>query len=611
MKNDPTIKLHKNNKSKTSVLSLSSSKKFESSNEMNKYRSDKVEKKLYLDNISMKNDIISDLLAKLSSTFRTYNYQFNEHDPKIESNLFHIGAKRTIILRKSMNTVRNMIQNFDNQFSINLDLKPNKHRKTSKINSNIFKRYEENNKNDTKQIKEESLSDYDFNLNKLYDSSNSGINNNQMLINCKNFFQDMKKGKKFLKDEKSFENKIKNEKKIIGLKNAFKYYELLYNYKYFLTEKDILCLSFNQRKKMEKVSKEKYLKKPRIKLDQFKKKCEKCHKTRTIDKFKYKNNLNIHLFNKNLSDTNLKCINKKQLFKTELNNEKINNINNNSKRTIKRTFSGNISANNFNKENNFSGAITRANSASTNKILKFNKTQNLNSILSSSKRPDLILNLSISSSSSTSPNPKTKLNSSKKSSKFLSIKRKIKNLSQAILTHGEELKNNLKEAYENIMDKIEEEKRPVKKVKKNIKIDIEKIRAELNLKRRGKGINEYKMIMDNVDKLYKSLPKTHVNLMRSIAKIVIYEDLKKNRPLIYNDTLDNKLFKKRFKKEMNEASYKMKEIRKSLNKNKKEKPFQEKLEHLLKNDGFVFYNIKTLKDEINKIKVLKGEIITD
>ena len=271
MKNNPTIKLHKNNKSKTSVLSLSSSKKFESSNEMNKYRSDKVEKKLYLDNISMKNDINSDLLAKLSSTFRTYNYQFNEHDPKIESNLFHIGAKRTNILRKSMNTVRNMIQNFDNQFSINLDLKPNKHRKTSKINSNIFKRYEENNKNDTKQIKEESLSDYDFNLNKLYDSSNSGINNNQMLINCKNFFQDMKKGKKFLKDEKSFENKIKNEKKIIGLKNAFKYYELLYNYKYFLTEKDILCLSFNQRKKMEKVSKEKYLKKPRIKLDQFKK----------------------------------------------------------------------------------------------------------------------------------------------------------------------------------------------------------------------------------------------------------------------------------------------------------------------------------------------------
>ena len=602
MKKNSKIKLYKNSDKNTSSYSISNSRKLSTSkisnNENNKYRSDKVEKKLYLNNITMKNNINLDLLSKITNTFRAYNYQYNDHDKKIESNLFNIGAQRTNLFRRSMNQVRNMIQDFDNQFSINLYNNNNNERKST----NIFT---------TKTIKKEPYSDYDFNLYKIYDSNNNGKSNNQNLISNKNYFKEKKKGKKFLKEEKSIENELENKRKIVGLKNAFKYYELFYNYKYLLTEKDILCLSFNQRKKHDKNIKEKYLKNPRIKLAQYNKTCEKCHKARLIDKWKYKNNLNIHLFNKNLSDTNLKCINKKQLFKTELNNEKINNINNNSKRTIKRTFSGNISTNNFNKENNFSGAITRANSASTNKILKFNKTQNLNSILSSSKRPDLILNLSISSSSSTSPNPKTKLNSSKKSSEFLSIKRKIKNLSQAILTQGEELKNNLEVVYENIMDKIEEEKRPVKKVKKNIKIDIEKIRADLKLKRRGKGINEYKMIMDNVDKLYKSLPKTHVNLMRSIAKIVIYEDLKKNRPLIYNDTLDNKLFKKRFKKEMNEASYKMKEIRKSLNKNKKEKPFQEKLEHLLKNDGFVFYNIKTLKDEINKIKVLKGEIITD
>ena len=100
---------------------------------MNKYRSDKVEKKLYLDNISMKNDINSDLLAKLSSTFRTYNYQFNEHDPKIESNLFNIGAQRTNLFRRSMNQVRNMIQDFDNQFSINLYNNNNNERKSTNI----------------------------------------------------------------------------------------------------------------------------------------------------------------------------------------------------------------------------------------------------------------------------------------------------------------------------------------------------------------------------------------------------------------------------------------------------------------------------------------------
>ena len=161
------------------------------------------------------------------------------------------------------------------------------------------------------------------------------------------------------------------------------------------------------------------------------------------------------------------------------------------------------------------------------------------------------------------------------------------------------------------MDKIEEEKNPVKKVKKKMIINIDKIRRDLNLKRRGKGIDEIKIIMDNVDKLYKSLPKTHVNLMRSIAKIVINEERMKNKPLIYNDTYDNKLFKAKLKKEMFKASYNMKEIRKSLNKYKIEKPFEEQLRHILKNDVSSFFSIKSLKEEINKIKAIKGEIITD
>ena len=598
MKKNTEIKLHKNNDKKKSSYSLSSSKKLINSkisnNENNKYRSDKVEKKIYLDNITMRNDINIDLFSKLLSTFRSYNYQSNDHDQKIESNLSNISAKRTDLFRKSMNQVRNMIQDYDNQFSINL-YNNNKVRKSTNINNTI------------KKIKEEPYSDYDFNLYKIYDNDNNGINNNQNLIYNKNFFQEMKKGKKFLKEEKNIENELKNEKKIIGLKNAFKYYELFYNYKYLLTDKDISCLSFNQRKKYEKILKEKYLKKPRIKLEEYNKACEKCHKSNIINKWKYKNNLNIHLFNKNSSDSNLKKVKKIQLFKTELNNEK-NNINeNNSKHTIKRSFSGIISKKNSinnNSKNNFSNLITRATSASTNKILKFNKNQNLNSS-TASKNHKLILNLSNLSSNTVA----NKLNSSKKSSKYLSLKHKIRNLSETILTTSEELKNNLKEAYQNIMEKIEEEKFPLKKIKKNLKLDIEKIRTELNLKRRGEGINEYKMIMDNVDKLYKSLPKSHVNLMRSIAKLIIYEDLKKNKPLRYDDTLDNKLFKNKFKKDMFKASCKMKEIRKSLNKNKKEKTFKEKLEHLLKNDCFIFYNIKSLKEEIDKIKVFRGEII--
>ena len=161
------------------------------------------------------------------------------------------------------------------------------------------------------------------------------------------------------------------------------------------------------------------------------------------------------------------------------------------------------------------------------------------------------------------------------------------------------------------MKEIEDEKKPVKKVKKKMNINIEKIRTDLNLKRRGGGIDENKLIMDNVDKLYKSLPKSHVNLMRSIAKIIINEERRKNKPTIYDDTYDNKKFKEKFKKEMFKAAYKMKEIRKTLNKNKRDKPFDEKMRRLLKNDKFIFFDLKSLKDEINKNKVIRGEIITN
>ena len=273
MKKNSKIKLYKNSDKNTSSYSISNSRKLSTSkisnNENNKYRSDKVEKKLYLNNITMKNDINLDLLSKITNTFRAYNYQYNDHDKKIESNLFNIGAQRTNLFRRSMNQVRNMIQDFDNQFSINLYNNNNNERKST----NIFT---------TKTIKKEPYSDYDFNLYKIYDSNNNGISNNQNLISNKNYFKEKKKGKKFLKEEKSIENELENKRKIIGLKNAFKYYELFYNYKYLLTEKDILCLRFNQRKKHDKNLKEKYLKNPRIKLAQYNKTCEKCHKARII-----------------------------------------------------------------------------------------------------------------------------------------------------------------------------------------------------------------------------------------------------------------------------------------------------------------------------------------
>ena len=111
--------------------------------------------------------------------------------------------------------------------------------------------------------------------------------------------------------------------------------------------------------------------------------------------------------------------------------------------------------------------------------------------------------------------------------------------------------------------------------------------------------------MENVEKL----PKNHINLMRAIAKIVINEDRMKHRPLFYDDTYDNKLFKMRLKNEMFEAECEMGKIRKTLSKNKKEKDFKEQIKKLMNNEMFLFFNLDSLKQMLNKYKVLRGECI--
>ena len=265
------LQLNSNLKEKSSPLLSSSrpnSKRILSSKiltRQNSSRNDKVEKKLYLENINMKNKINSDLLFKLTSTFKSYNFSSDKKDTKIESNLFNIGAKRSLLLRKKMNKVRNLIQDFDNQFSINFDLK-------NYNKENALKKEE----NKEKYIKEESYSDFDFDLNKINESTKVIDNGDKILTNKKNFFKEMKKGKIYLKEEKNIENKIIKDNKIIGLYDAFKYYELLYNYKYFITEKDIERLRFNILNKKEKKNLDNFLKSSTLILDKYKEQCEKC-----------------------------------------------------------------------------------------------------------------------------------------------------------------------------------------------------------------------------------------------------------------------------------------------------------------------------------------------
>ena len=581
---------------------------------------DKVAKRMYLENIKSKTKRNTELLSKLSSTFRTCRFQSDIKDPKIESNLFSIGVKRSSLLTKRMNIVKNMIQDFDDRFLINL----NDDRNISNKNNNKKKNEE------LQKIEEESsfdINDFGYNESKieLNKNNSSKTNKNQpslfLTSTMKNkerkasFIREYlksKKGKKFMKEQEKIENRIKNWPKLLELEDAFKHYELFYNYKYFYTKEDNEFLSFSRRRKMERALSSYYLR-PRMKIYKSEETCAKCKNDKKVDIQKYKSNPNIHI-NKNIAkneDNNFNFNSERKMSKNGTLKLSLSDIDNNKKDFIPKNLGAKSQKNikrslttNLFKNNSKVNEKTRPTSASLSQ-------KGQSSLFTNNNKLKNELELFDSNSSSFYSNlifTKKTTNINRKKTGF-KLKKKIKKLSEGIIDNGDKLKTELKEKYKSIIKQIEEEKRPISKIKKNRNIDINKIRKELKLNKRGKGIDENKLIMNNVDKLQKSLPKTHVDLMRSIAKIVINEDRMRNKPLVYDGSYDNKLFRTKLKKEMFEATCDMRKIRKSLNKNKKEKPFKQVVKKLMENEMFLFFNLKSLNQMVNRIKVLKGECI--
>jgi len=609
---------------------------------------DKVAKRMYLENIKSKTKRNTELLSKLSSTFRTCRFQSDIKDPKIESNLFSIGVKRSSLLTKRMNIVKNMIQNFDDKFLINLNDDKNTSNKNNPKKSEELQKIEEESSSFDIDINEFGYNESKIELNKTNSSnSNKGKNKPTLFLTStlkkkekkSSFIKEYlksKKGKKFMKEQEKIENRVKNWPKLLELEDAFKYYELFYNYKYFYTKEDNEFLSFSRRRKMERAMSSYYLR-PRMKLSKHEEICEKCKNNKKVDGQKYKSNQNIHI-NKN--------------FINENENNEDNNINNNNfnferemskNGTLKLSLSDDIDNNkkifipplqNFKSQKNIKSSLniknnskfnekTRPTSASISNSISqkgqsslFTNNNNKKLKLKTKTKSELeLFDSGISNSSSFYSNLifNKKTTVAERNKTGIKLKKKIKKLSEGIIDSGDKLKTELKEKYKSILKQIEEEKKPISKIKKKRNIDINNIRKELKLNKNGKGIDENKLIMDNVDKLQKSLPKTHVDLMRSIAKIVINEDRMRHKPLVYDNSYDNKIFKAKLKKEMFEATCDMKKIRESLNKNKnkKEKPFKQAVKKLMENEMFLFFNLKSLNNMVNRIKVLKGECINN
>ena len=406
---------------------------------------------------------------------------------------------------------------------------------------------------------------------------------------------------------------------MLQLTDAFKYYELLYNYKYFLTKKDNEFLSFSRRKKMKRAFSSYY---STIKTKLFNYEDKKCNQNKKNDFQQYKNSMKINLLNfVNISNEDNNNYHNTQREKTNINKKELKlSLENSEKKqkNLKRAFSGFIPQNNNNQNlitinSKYNKNTIRPTSSTISQTAQSTKHSNSNKQQFNTKI-NLDLDLDSVFSDISSFNNQNIINKKKTSNinkKNLSLPKKIRNLSEGIIDVGGKLKTEIKSKYKSIMKQLEDDKKPVTKVKKDRNINIKKIRQDLNLRRRGNGIDEKKLIMDNVNKLYKSLPKKHVNLMRSIAKIVINEDRMRHRPLFYNDIYDNKLFKMRLKNEMFDAQCEMAKIRKTLSKNKKEKDFKQQVKKLMKNDMFLFFDVDSLKQALNKYKVLRGECLAN
>ena len=656
----------KNNKNKTPIPKLksliTSTPKTFNKNKQPKFRrtftgnfkyNDNLEKKIYLQNINIKTRRSTELLSKLSNTFKACS-QYNTKDIKIESNLYSIGARESYLLSQKINDVKNMLSNFDNHFSdihnqsreknynkkesddalqkieeIPDDYKDNdidessinnnldfsidsfSPKKANISNENLFwissnKSIKTTSKNN--KAKELVLSFGDDDTLNGDDSKSKKKNRTKSVI--KRWNSDVKilfNSRKMMKDQlKKYAKEIKKNDKLEKLNDAIKYYELVYNYKYLPNDNQLL--SFSRKEKLRKS----------LSAIGF-------HQN-TQDKKLFSD---YHSKNQKIYLFLLKNIRKKHKLNNSnnnLNNNKNDFNNGNSSRSKNHSSTQKISQ--MSKTGPSSETTQRISSSkssrtslfSRNKKLKIKTDDDNNNNLNNSSTCISSLNSKIFNlyNNDAINNPFNIKNESyfpdsNRNSKFNKTENKLFNLSNVILSKGEEINNNLKINYKSILKRIIYEiknshKTLKPKGKKKI-TDVKNIRKELNLKERtGKGIDIQELIFKNVDKYKKYMPKSQVQLIRNIAEIVIDEDRKALRPLFYDDTHDNLLFKERIKKEFKEALIESKKIRESLHKEKVDGSFSDDMKKLLKNDSFSFCNYNALKDMVKKIRAIKGEV---
>ena len=496
-----------------------------------------VSKKILLKTLERNLRKNSEFIINLNNTFRKYELNLHQKDEKISRNLFNISANKFFNMKNKIRKSQQLIYKYDNQYGYNnenhfnkINIKKNnsnkllKSKENTKDNNSLSISYtsknnEEDNhiiyyisNNSKKDIKEELKSDNEFKHYSLYiDEKNNEKKFKKIIIDKNKVMERMRKIDKLAKLFNEID--ILEKKEIIDNNKCFKLDKKPNNYLFFHKNKNINKSKINSARNIFKLKKRKI---------QF----------LSEEKFtnsNINNNSNTFLIKKNENNKNNSCERKKSIpkllinyskGKTNLNN--ISDLNSENFSFISSMPTSDKNRKEFNKSSSCLSVKLKKNKNSLKyKLIKFNKIKNYNS------------------------NPT--LNHKQK---------EIKLIIDKTIDEGNKIKKIINKNYS--LHKISKSKTEFFKLLNDEQLDLEKIRKDLKLKNSNGingSINEIQLMEKNVKNMEKYISKKEINIIKSIVKKMVKDDLLLNKRLIYNVGLANRTERKRYIDLYNKLKY--------------------------------------------------------
>lgn len=500
---------------------------------------DKILKNLFLNNLNKvsQNNIV--LIKNLNNTYRNYEKNINQKDSKIANNLFHIGKNRVINMRNKIKYSEKLLRQYEEEYGFNSAINMNKfiNANNNSIPSllseskaqkeklkNAIEKYKNNNKkNDVDYI----IQEYNKKKNKNH------YNRYSVSINYKN---SMKKLMKIIINENKIQKKIRKLNQLDTLYSAIETVskrEIVNDNKHFKVENKNreLIPFFKDMKKDKKIFNYNYIRnrfKHRKKKNNICLSEERSINRDNITKFSYiktnfKNDNKMKTFfnqkkNKNNDD---KKIIPQILLSTSNSKSNISNIRNSKDLKIENISDiSNIESTCTNRKNiNFSSSLPNLNHHSKNVKPKKDINYSLNNIFHIDKKR---LNLS---------------------ARTFQKNNEMKPIIHKAINEGKKINKIIKKNYNYLMHKENKTINNFMDILNEQKIDFNNLRKELKLKD-SKGIygkiDEIEIMENNIKKMERHITKKQINIIKSIAKKIINEEILLNKKLVYNVGVENR-----------------------------------------------------------------------